>query len=29
SLSKYNKVVDLPFMDYIRSKPGIVVLRVE
>ncbi|TXZ87417.1 DUF1460 domain-containing protein, partial [Vibrio cholerae] len=22
-------VVDLPFMDYIRSKPGIVVLRVE
>ncbi|EGR3959258.1 DUF1460 domain-containing protein, partial [Vibrio cholerae] len=20
---------DLPFMDYIRSKPGIVVLRVE
>ncbi|EHB5526945.1 DUF1460 domain-containing protein [Vibrio cholerae] len=29
SLSKYNKVVDLPFMDYIRSKPGIVVLRIE
>lgn len=27
SLSKNNKVVDTPFMEYMHSKPGIVVLR--
>jgi hypothetical protein len=29
SLSAYRKVVDSPFLEYMRDKPGIVVLRAE
>jgi hypothetical protein len=29
SLAANRKVVDSPFLEYMRAKPGIVVLRVE